>query len=113
MILVLARSSVVDALFEMWIVVEVALVVVALSESRELMVVDAVEIKPSRKASLVEVACSLVESLVKGQAIPPPQPVQVVTVRLPMLATFDRKLVVEARLETYKSVVVAAVPVAF
>ena len=98
---VLDRSSVVVALFEMWRVVEVALVVVALSESRELMVVDAVEIKPSRKASLVEVACSLVESLVKGQAIPPsPQPAQEVTVRLPIVPMFDLISVVEARVET-------------
>ena len=47
--------------------VVVALVVVALVAKRSVMVDDAVEIKPFKNARVVEVACSLVESLVKGQ----------------------------------------------
>ena len=49
-------------------VVLVALVEVALSERRVLIVVEPVERNPPRKAMIVEVACSLVESLVKGKA---------------------------------------------
>jgi len=60
---------------------------------------------------MVEVALWVPQSLpvVKGKAkVPaPPQPVQEVTVRAPIAATLARRLVVEARLETKKSVVVA------
>ena len=77
---------------------------------------EAVERKPFKNARVVEVACSLVASLVNGQENviePLPQPLQLVTVRLPMLATFARRLVVEAKLETYRLVVVALVVVEF
>ena len=79
-----------------------ALVVVALSESKVFIVVEPVERKPPRKAMIVEVDCSFVPSLVNGQAklLAPPHPVQVVTVRLPILAVLARRSVVEARPET-------------
>lgn len=58
---------------------------------------EAVARKPPWKLMMVAVACSLVESLVKGQEkVMEEQPVQEVTVKLPMFATFARRLVVEA-----------------
>ena len=47
--------------------VVVALVVVARVIIKSVAVEDAVEMKPLRKARVVEVACSLVESLVNGK----------------------------------------------
>ena len=112
---VLALKLVVEARPDTYKSVLVAAVPVAFWNVKLVRVVEAVEIKPLRKARVVEVACSLEESLVNGQAIPPalPQPVQEVTVRFPIFPILALKLVVEARLETYRSVVVAAVPVAF
>jgi len=93
--------------------VEVAEVVVAMvavklckvvepSASKVLKVVEAVETKPLRKAKVVEVAFSPVPSVVQGKAKlpPPPQPVQDPTIRLPRMAEFARKFVVEASPET-------------
>ena len=51
--------------------VVVALVVVERVMMASVKVEEAVEMKPWRKAKVVEVACSLVPSLVKGQEIPP------------------------------------------
>ena len=67
----------------------------------ELIVEEAVEINPFKNASVVDVACSPVDSFVKGQAIVPPEhPLHVVTVRFPMFATFALRLVVDANPET-------------
>jgi len=76
---------------------------------------DAVEINPFRNARVVEVACSLVESLVNGQPnVPaPPQPEHDETTKLPIVAEFAKSSVVDARPETKRLVVVADVPVAF
>ena len=85
--------------FAVYRLVEVAEVVVPWVAEKAWRVEEAVDRKPFRKASVVEVACSLVESLVKGQekVIPPePQPVQEVTVKLPILAVFTRRSVLEA-----------------
>ena len=53
------------------------------------------------KTIVVEVEFSPEPRVVNGKAkvLPPPQPVQLVTVRLPMLAILARRLVVEARVE--------------
>ena len=48
--------------------VVVALVVVELEAKKLVRVEEAVEIKPLRNSRVVEVACSFVESLVKGKA---------------------------------------------
>ena len=77
---------------------------------------DATARKPFWNESVVEVACSLVPSFVKGQEkviAPEPQPVQLVTVKFPILAVFDRRSVVEARAETNRLVDVAFVLVLF
>jgi hypothetical protein len=64
---------------------------------------EAVERKPLRSASVVEVACSPVPSLVNGHAkvmpLPEAQPVQLVTLRLPIVAVLARRSVVDARPE--------------
>lgn len=82
-----------------------------MAKVKSVRVEDAVERNPFRKASVVEVACSFVESLVNGHENviepAPPQPVQDVTVRLPIVATLALKFVVEARLETKRLVEVA------
>jgi len=49
----------------------VADVPVAVEKRKSVSVEEAVERKPFKNARVVEVACSLVESLVKGQVIPP------------------------------------------
>jgi hypothetical protein len=83
-------------------------VVEALEAVKEVRVDEAVARNPPWKLMMVEVACSPVPSLVKGQGKEEPEhPVQLVTVRLPMLAIFALKLVVEARPETKKLEVVA------
>ena len=64
----------------------------------EARVEEAVERSPFRKARVVEVACSLVPSLVNIQGMP--QPAQLLTVRVPTVAVFALSCVVEAIFET-------------
>lgn len=62
---------------------------------------EALAMKPPTNSMIVEVACSPPACLVNGQEKEEePHPVQLVTVRLPMLATLARRSVVEARVET-------------
>ena len=70
---------------------------------------EAVERKPFKKARVVEVAFSPEPRVVNGKVneLPLPHPVQLVTVRLPMFATFALRLVEEAKFETKKSEAVA------
>jgi hypothetical protein len=64
----LERNSVEEASPETNKLVVVALVPVALAKLKLVSVDDAVERKPFKNARVVEVACSLVPSLVKGKA---------------------------------------------
>ena len=67
----------------------------------ELTVEEALEKKPPKNPKRVEVAWSPFPCFVNGQAkLIVAHPVQEVTVRLPILATFALRLVVEARPET-------------
>ena len=82
--------------------VVVALVPVAVVKRKFVRVDEAVERKPFWNERVVEVAFSPEPRVVDGKAKPPPppQPVQLVTVRAPMLAMLARSCVVEARPET-------------
>ena len=81
--------------------VVVALVPVAEVKENVVRVEDAGAKKPLSRARVVEVANSFVESLVNGKEKEAVEhPVQLVTVRLPILATLALKFVVEARPET-------------
>ena len=68
---------------------------------------DAVEINPFKNARVVEVAFSPVPRVVNGKAKELPQPVQLVTVKLPIDATLALRSVVEARFDTKRFVEVA------
>lgn len=86
---------------------------VALEKLKLVRVDEAVETKPPEKSSVVEVACSLVPSLVNGKEKELPQPAQVVKTRFPIVAEprvalLARRSVVEARPETWILVVVAS-----
>ncbi|MEK7148247.1 MAG: hypothetical protein AAB758_03025, partial [Patescibacteria group bacterium] len=81
-------------------------VVVARVIRTSLKVEDAVEIKPFRKASVVEVACSPVESLVNGKEA-------VSALAQEVLQSWDIHKVVKSPRVAKKFVVVADVPVAF
>ena len=97
---VLARSWVVEARFETWRSVEVALVARRDETVVEARVEEAVAIRLLEPVNtmVVEVEFSPVPRVVNGKAKvePPPQPVQLVTVRFPIEAMLALRSVVEA-----------------
>lgn len=104
-----------EAMPEMAKPVVVAAVPVAFVKRKLVSVEEAVEINPSKKAKVVDVAFSPELKVVNGKSKlepPAPHPVQLPTVILPKMALLALRLVVEARPDIYREVVVAAEPVA-